>query len=161
MIVVCVLASGMALTMSPMTTQLMSAVPRDRAGIGSAMNDTTRELGGALGVAVLGSIVTSRYTSGLADAVERACPRRSGTSPRPASAACAASSNRAPCPARSAGRLLAAASEAFVDGLALATLVAAAVAAVAAVIVRVLLPSDRNNPDVAGDVGAEHAVTVD
>ena len=84
------LAGGMALTMSPMTTQLMSAVPRDRAGIGSAMNDTTRELGGALGVAVLGSLVTSQYTSGLADAVARPARRRSGRSPRPASAACAA-----------------------------------------------------------------------
>src|SRR5215204_5392265 len=42
-IIVSVLATGMAMTMSPMTTELMSAVPRDRAGIGSAMNDTTRE----------------------------------------------------------------------------------------------------------------------
>src|SRR5690606_13594269 len=51
-----VLAAGMALSMSPMTTQLMSAVPRAKAGVGSAMNDTTRELGGALGVALLGSL---------------------------------------------------------------------------------------------------------
>ncbi|MGH9272521.1 MAG: MFS transporter, partial [Ilumatobacteraceae bacterium] len=67
LITICVMSGGMALTMSPMTTQLMSAVPRDRAGVGSAMNDTTRELGGALGVAVLGSLVTSQYTSALAD----------------------------------------------------------------------------------------------
>ena len=65
----CVMAAGMALTMTPMTTQLMAAVPRDRAGMGSATNDTTRELGGALGVAVLGSLVASQYTSGVSSAV--------------------------------------------------------------------------------------------
>jgi predicted MFS family arabinose efflux permease len=48
-VTMCCLACGFALTMSPMTTQLMSSVPRDRAGMGSATNDTTRELGGALG----------------------------------------------------------------------------------------------------------------
>ena len=65
----CVLAAGMALTMSPMTNQLMAAVPRDRAGMGSATNDTTRELGGALGVAVLGSLLAGQYASGVAGAV--------------------------------------------------------------------------------------------
>ena len=68
-ITMAVLAAGMALTMTPMTTQLMAAVPRDRAGMGSATNDTTRELGGALGVAVLGSLVTGKYAAGVAPAV--------------------------------------------------------------------------------------------
>ena len=73
----CVLAAGMALTMTPMTTQLMAAVPRDRAGMGSATNDTTRELGGALGVAVLGSLLAGQYTSGVAAAVAE-LPARPG-----------------------------------------------------------------------------------
>ena len=60
------LATGMAITMTPLTTLIMSSVPLGQAGVGSAMNDTTRELGGALGVAVLGSIVTSQYASGIA-----------------------------------------------------------------------------------------------
>src|SRR3546814_17189948 len=47
----------------------MSAVPMRQAGVGSAMNDTTRELGGALGVAVLGALVTSSYASSLGDSV--------------------------------------------------------------------------------------------
>src|SRR5262249_45278817 len=64
-----ILATGMALTVSPLTGSIMSAVPLGRAGVGSAMNDTTRELGGALGVAVLGSIVASRYTAEIASAV--------------------------------------------------------------------------------------------
>src|SRR5207237_1766702 len=59
------LMCGLALTMSPMTAAIMSAVPPRRAGSGSAMNDATRELGAALGVAVLGSVAASRYGSGL------------------------------------------------------------------------------------------------
>ena len=68
---------GMALTMTPLTTLIMSAVPLRQAGVGSAMNDTTRELGGALGVAVLGSLVTSTYTASIGDAV--AGPRPDAT----------------------------------------------------------------------------------
>ena len=55
--------SGMALTMSPMTAAIMSAVPARRAGAGSAMNDATRELGASLGVAVLGSVAASHFTT--------------------------------------------------------------------------------------------------
>jgi hypothetical protein len=47
----------------------MSSVPADRANVGSAVNDTTRELGGALGVAVVGSIVSSLYGSRLEGAL--------------------------------------------------------------------------------------------
>ena len=66
-VLMCVLflVTGIALTMSPMTAAIMSAVPPRRAGAGSAMNDATRELGAALGVAVLGSIAASRYGSGI------------------------------------------------------------------------------------------------
>jgi EmrB/QacA subfamily drug resistance transporter len=64
-----VMASGMGLAMSPTTDLLMSAVPREQAGMGSAMNDTTRELGGSLGVAVFGSLVASRYADQLAPAI--------------------------------------------------------------------------------------------
>ncbi|MCA9330794.1 MFS transporter, partial [Candidatus Saccharibacteria bacterium] len=64
-----ILAFGMSVAMSPTTDLLMSSVPRNRAGMGSAMNDTTRELGGALGIAVLGSILASRYSADLAPAI--------------------------------------------------------------------------------------------
>src|SRR5439155_1131502 len=60
---------GMALSMSPMTSAIMSAVPPRRAGAGSAMNDATRELGAALGVAVLGSLAASRYATSLEHAL--------------------------------------------------------------------------------------------
>ncbi|MEZ5181140.1 MAG: MFS transporter [Acidimicrobiales bacterium] len=90
------LAMGMATVMTPLTTLIMSSVPLGKAGVGSAMNDTTRELGGALGVAVLGSLVTSQYTSNLRPAVvglpgqarrgavgPRRCPRRRQGDRRP------------------------------------------------------------------------------
>jgi EmrB/QacA subfamily drug resistance transporter len=61
----CLLVSGIALTMSPMTAAIMSSVPPRRAGAGSAMNDATRELGASLGIAVLGSLAATRYDNSL------------------------------------------------------------------------------------------------
>ena len=58
-------ASGIGLAISPATTAIMSSVPVEKAGVGSAMNDTTRQMGGALGVAVLGAIATGLYLSGV------------------------------------------------------------------------------------------------
>jgi hypothetical protein len=60
-----VLGGGMSLTAAPATTEIMSAVPPAKAGVGSAVNDTTRELGGALGIAIFGSIANSAYRSGI------------------------------------------------------------------------------------------------
>src|SRR3954451_17005563 len=60
-----VLALGMALTMPSSTASILSSLPMGKQGVGSAVNDTTRELGGALGVAVMGSIFATRYTSAL------------------------------------------------------------------------------------------------
>jgi DHA2 family multidrug resistance protein-like MFS transporter len=55
------LATGMSVVAAPATGGIMSSVPLAKAGVGSAMNDTTREVGGALGIAVFGSIVSSAY----------------------------------------------------------------------------------------------------
>ena len=59
-------AAGIGLAISPATTAVMSSVPVEKAGVGSAMNDTTRQLGGALGVAVLGTVATRIYLRGIA-----------------------------------------------------------------------------------------------
>ena len=53
--------AGMGLTTAPATESIMGSLPPGRAGVGSAVNDTTRQTGGALGVAVLGSIFALRY----------------------------------------------------------------------------------------------------
>lgn len=60
---------GMSLAMAPSTDQLMANVPRHRAGMGSATNDVTREVGASLGVAVLGSVLSSTYAGSLGPAV--------------------------------------------------------------------------------------------
>ena len=59
------LGAGMSLTAAPATGSIMSAVPQAKAGVASAVNDTTREVGGALGIAVLGSIASAVYRSSV------------------------------------------------------------------------------------------------
>ncbi len=61
------MASGMALTMAPATESIMGSLPLGKAGVGSAVNDTTRQVGGALGVAVIGSVLSSIYASKMGD----------------------------------------------------------------------------------------------
>lgn len=56
---------GLGIAISPATTAIMRSVPVNKSGIGSAMNNTTRQLGGALGVAVLGTVMNSVYLNGV------------------------------------------------------------------------------------------------
>ncbi len=60
--------AGMALSGAPATTAIVASLPREKQGVASAVNDVSRELGGALGIAVLGSLMNSAYRSGVADA---------------------------------------------------------------------------------------------
>jgi EmrB/QacA subfamily drug resistance transporter len=64
-IAVVLMGGGMGLIMAPASESIMSALPQEQAGAGSAINDTVREVGGALGVAVVGSIVSAAYRSQL------------------------------------------------------------------------------------------------
>ncbi len=57
----CLLGFGNGQTTAPSTTLIMASVPRAKSGVGSAVNDLSRELGGALGIAVLGSVMSSVY----------------------------------------------------------------------------------------------------
>lgn len=64
-----VMAAGIALVQGPATDTLMTAVPVGEEGMGSAVNDTIRELGGTLGVGIMGSLQAGAYTTGLTDAL--------------------------------------------------------------------------------------------
>ena len=64
------IAASMGLIMAPATNAVMGAVPRADAGVGSAMNDVVRQVGGALGVAVIGSIFASLYSSNISETLE-------------------------------------------------------------------------------------------
>ncbi|MFF2012467.1 MFS transporter [Streptomyces sp. NPDC058195] len=67
--VICLLffvqGTGMAHVMTPVTVSVMQALPREKAGSGSAVNNTFRQVGGALGVAVLGSVLSTVYRGGI------------------------------------------------------------------------------------------------
>lgn len=71
---------GNGQTTAPSTTLIMASVPRAKAGVGSAVNDLSRELGGALGIAVLGSIMSSVYRSSIAGNAGVALAAKAGTS---------------------------------------------------------------------------------
>ncbi len=137
------MSSGMALIVSPMTTSIMSAVPARKAGVGSAMNDTTRELGGALGVAVLGSIVASRYSSRIAPLLASLPTKVKEPAGRSVSAAVNAGHSITGPEGKA---LVFAARHAYVSGMHLATLVGSAIAVTASIIVYRLMPGSRTNP---------------
>jgi len=142
---------GMALSMSPMTAAIMSAVPPRRAGAGSAMNDATRELGAALGVAVLGSVAATKYTSHI-NRLTAALPLAARQKARTSLADAIAVANKLP---KAAGRALTVGSQhAFLDGIHLAVLAGAILAMVSAVTVLRYLPEDLSH-DGAGHGAAE------
>jgi EmrB/QacA subfamily drug resistance transporter len=60
--------AGMALSAAPATNAIVASLPQGKQGVASAVNDLSRELGGVLGVAILGSVLNAGYRSGLADA---------------------------------------------------------------------------------------------
>jgi EmrB/QacA subfamily drug resistance transporter len=131
------LVGGMALSMSPMTASIMSAVPPRRAGAGSAMNDATRELGAALGIALMGSLAASRYTSGLA----RVTARLPATVQHQAATSLAGALSAAGTIGGPGGRVLTVgAQDAFIDGIRLAVTVGAGLSAIAAGVVFRRLP---------------------
>src|SRR3712207_4616769 len=59
----------MGAVMAPTTESIMSVVPRHKAGAGAAVNNSVRQVGGALGVAILGSVLAAAYAANLGDAV--------------------------------------------------------------------------------------------
>jgi EmrB/QacA subfamily drug resistance transporter len=65
---------GMALATSPATTDIVSALPAHKQGVASAVNDAAREVGGTLGIALLGSVLNGHYRSGLADSAPAGAP---------------------------------------------------------------------------------------
>jgi EmrB/QacA subfamily drug resistance transporter len=138
-----VLGTGMGLTSAPATEAIMGVVPKAKAGVGSAVNDATRLLGGTLGVAVIGSVYASLYASRLTGMLPSGLPaavvRTAHTS---VGAALRAAGTLADLghPALAAA-VHSAASSAFFDGFHTADFVSAGVAAAGAVMALVLLPA--------------------
>jgi EmrB/QacA subfamily drug resistance transporter len=131
------LVGGIALTMSPMTAAIMGAVPARRAGAGSAMNDASRELGAALGVAVLGSVAASHYASAMGHVVSKIPVGQRGEAETSLAGALDVASK---LPSAAGHALTVGAQDAFIGGIQLAVTAGALLAVVAAVIVYKFLP---------------------
>ncbi|MEU8610614.1 MFS transporter [Actinoplanes sp. NPDC048791] len=103
---------GMGLTQTPATEAITSALPRERQGVASALNDVTREFGTALGVALLGAVLSAGYRNAVDTRLDAIPPEAAGTAREGiANALAAADSAGGQAPA-----LIRAAQESFVDG---------------------------------------------
>ncbi|HTQ69711.1 MAG TPA: MFS transporter [Solirubrobacteraceae bacterium] len=134
---------GMGLTSAPATEAIMGAVPRAKAGVGSAVNDATRLLGGTLGVAVIGSVFASVYASRLAARLPAATPRRVAGAAETSVGAAFETAQRLAASGHEllAGALHAGAGDAFIQGLRVGCLVAAGVAVAGAALAAAKLPA--------------------
>jgi EmrB/QacA subfamily drug resistance transporter len=137
------IGSGMGLTSAPATESIMGAVPRAKAGVGSAVNDATRILGGTLGVAVIGSIYASLYASRLADGLGVGIPGPAADAARDSVGGALGAADQLAAAGQGdlANTLHDAASTAFFHGFEIACLVAAGVAIAGALVAVVLLPA--------------------
>ena len=156
-------AAGMGLTMAPATDSVMGSLPLGKAGVGSAVNDTTRQVGGALGVAIIGSVLASTYGDQVREfltgvgaptaAVEAATSSLGG-----------ANGVAAQAPAAQGAELMRVANQAFVDAMHWGVLVAAAVTATGALAALAFLPARARATNLAAQSGeflTEHAADRD
>jgi MFS family permease len=139
-----VMALGIAMGMVPATDSIMGSLPPEKAGVGSAMNDTTREIGGALGVAILGSIFSSAYATHIAASLAGL----------PAATAAAATSSVGAALAIGAkiggaqgAEIAASARSSFIHAMDRGLLVGAAIALLGAVVALVWLPNRASDAD--------------
>ncbi len=154
-VVLVIVGAGMGLAMAPATDSIMGSLPPEKAGVGSAMNDTTREIGGALGVAILGSIANATYASRITsadgfDQLTQSAPQLAGAVSDSVGSASVVASQ---VPAELGSRIIAAANDAFVHGMDRALIVGAAVAVIGAIVAYVFLPAHA-----AGDEALQELV---
>jgi predicted MFS family arabinose efflux permease len=142
------LASGLACVTSPATEAVMGSVTKEKAGVASAVNDTAREVGGTLGVAVVGSVFASLYGPKILDNLAGLpIPQEGLDAAESSMAAALIVAERAP--AAGQGPIIAAARDAFMSGWMTASLVAAGIAVAGSVLALVFLPNRAASHDTA------------
>jgi len=153
---------GMGLTSAPATESIMGAVSMRQAGVGSAVNDSTRLLGGTLGVAVIGSIYASLYGARLTVLLPAGLPGQiSAIAHQSVGAAFAVAARATTAGHAAAGQAIhAAATNAFLHGLTVGCLVAGLVAAAGAVLAVIFLPAQPTGPGTAKTADRPQPVTL-
>jgi EmrB/QacA subfamily drug resistance transporter len=140
-----VMASGMALTMAPATDSILGSLPLAKAGVGAAVNNTTRQVGGAVGVAVVGSVFASIYSSKVVDAFAGA-PQAAVDAAKESIGAALEVVRRAP--ATVADAAADGARAAFIDGFHAGLYVGAGAALIGALVVFLWLPARARREDI-------------
>ncbi len=135
-----VVAAGIGLAMTPATDAIISALPAAQFGVGSAVNDTTREVGGALGIAILGSLFAGAYAASMED-VARLLPPEVAEIVTDSLAGAAAVAEQ--IGGANGAQLLAIAQQAFVDAMGWTSVIGALVALGGAAIAFIWLPGTR------------------
>jgi EmrB/QacA subfamily drug resistance transporter len=154
---VAVMGAGMGLVMAPASTTIMAVTPPGQAGAGSAVNDTIREVGGALGVAAVGSVTAARFASVLRP--QLLAHRAPAALTRAATSSIAAADAVGRHVGGPAGRLLVdSAHQAYVRGMASGIRAAAGVALLGALAACIALPGRRSGGLATLEVHAESAV---
>lgn len=134
--------TGMAHIMPPVTVAVMQALPRERAGSGSAVNNTFRQVGGALGIAVLGSVLSTVYRGDIEGHLAGVPAAARDVAGESIEATLGVAAKLGP-----AGKpLVAAANEAFISAMHVTALGSAAVALIGAVVVGLFLPGRQQAP---------------
>jgi EmrB/QacA subfamily drug resistance transporter len=155
---------GMGFTSAPATEAIMGVVPKHKAGVGSAVNDATRLLGGTLGVAVIGSVYASLYASRLTSSLPARLPRALTHAAHESVGAALEIAGRLGQAGQAglAGEVHLAATGAFIRGLSAGCLVAGGVAVGGAIMAALLLPAQptalsASPPGAPGEEGVRAA----
>ena len=155
-------AFGMAHVVAPATESIMGSLPRAKAGVGSAMNDTTRQVGGAVGVALLGSILASAFRPHVRDLLQGRVPGSLLARVEDSLGSALGVARDVPSARPYATRIVSAAQTSFVNGMHAAVLVAAAIAVIGGIGVLVWLPARaRPHPDDVDEIEHEMEVVTD
>ena len=141
------MGAGMANVMAPCTDSIMGSLPRAKAGVGSAVNDTTRQMGGAIGVAVFGSLMASHFRGSITSKLGSSLPPQVFAQVKD-SVGQAIGVAAQGGPARPfATQIVRAADASFVSGLHIVGVVAAGVTLLAAIGVALFLPARARDPE--------------
>jgi EmrB/QacA subfamily drug resistance transporter len=138
--------AGMALAGAPATTAIVASLPREKQGVASAVNDVSRELGGALGIAVLGSVLNGVYRSGMDTAAVGLPPDAADR----ATSSLAAAHQVGARLGVEGQQLIVQAQTAYVDGLTLSLLAGAAALVLGALFVAIRAPGRAESTANAG-----------